>query len=184
MMRGSAYSYLVVGAIALGSWWLASTDSHHTTRAAANPPAPGYYFEDARLTETDAAGQTILTLHTRHAEQDVQSRSIRLRDIAVDYHSAPDAEWHLQADSGSMPVGADILTLRGHVELRAIGTRNAGAVVHTDRLSLDRTHHIAYTEDDALIDWPPHQISARGFNFDLTRRTLALEHSVHGTFHR
>ena len=183
-MRGSAASYVVVGAVALASWWLASHESHPRTQAASNPPAPGYYFEDARLTETDAAGQTILKLHTRHAEQDVQSRSIRVRDIAVDYHSAPDAEWHLQADSGSMPVGADVLTLRGHVELRSIGARNAGAVVHTDRLSLDRTHHIASTEDAALIDWPPHQISARGFNLDLTRRTLALEHSVHGTFNR
>jgi LPS export ABC transporter protein LptC len=183
-MGRSAYTYLLFGLAAIGSWWLGSQAPRRTVQAPSSRSTPGYYFEDARLTETDATGQTILTLHTRHAEQDVQSRAIELQDIAVNYRSAPDAEWSLRADTGSMPVGTDVLLLQGHVELRANGSRNSSAVVHTDNLSVDRLHHMASTQEAAQIDWPPHQIFARGFHLDLNRRTLALENSVHGTFHR
>jgi hypothetical protein len=177
-------TYLLVGTVAMASWWLASRDAHQTSLSNRQQAAPGYYFQDATLTETDATGHTILTLTTRHAEQDPQNRTIHLREITVDYHSAADAEWRLRADRGSMPVGADVLTLRGNVELYAIGERTTGAIVHTDLLSLDRIHHIASTANPAVIEWPPHKMSARGFKLDLTRRTLALENAVHGTFRR
>jgi LPS export ABC transporter protein LptC len=183
-MRRSAYAYFLFGLAALGSWWLVSQAPRRAPPTASSRPAPGYYFEDARLTETDATGQTVLTLHTRHAQQDVHSNAIQLQDIAVAYRSAPDAEWSLRADTGSMPIGADVLVLGGHVELRAIGTGNSAAVVHTDSLSVDRRHHMASTQEAALIDWPPQQIFTRGFHLDLNRRTLALENSVHGTFRR
>ncbi len=177
-------TYAVIGAIALGTWWLATSGSRHTRSTAAGPAAPGYYFKDATLEETDERGRLLLKLHTLQAVENVQKHSMSLQNLAVDYKAAPDSEWLLHADGGSMPLGSEILTLRGHVEMRASGTQAAGAVVHTDLLALDRRHRIASTSEWARIEWPPHELYAQGFRLDLTHRTLALEKSVHGTFHR
>ena len=178
-------TYWVIGAAAIASWWLAAPSTKHSAPSAPSRPAPGYYFEDATLTETDAAGHTVLRLQTRHALQDLASNTIQLHSIAVKYESAPDSTWLLHADHGVMPIGADVISLRGHVELRAgTVTRAAGAIVHTEQMTLDRLHHTASTVEPALIAWPPHELSARGLKLDLTRRTLALENSVHGTFRR
>jgi lipopolysaccharide export system protein LptC len=175
---------LITGTLALATWWLAHSSHHTETPQLRQSGDPGYYFNEATLDETDAEGVTNLTLHTRRALEDVARHAIQLSDLSVDYRAAPDSVWHLTADSGTMPLGSDVLTLRGRVELRSKAARAVGAVVYTETLALDRAHRIAATDDSARIDWPPHQLQAQGLRLDLARQTLALENSVHGTFPR
>ncbi len=175
---------VLTGAIAIATWWLARTGHSPVEQHVQRDVAPGYYFDDATLDETDAQGHTNLTLHTQHAVEDGPHRAIQLTDIAVNYLAAPDSIWHLKADRGTMPLGSGVLTLHGHVELRSQAPRAAGAVVFTDTLALDRTHRIASTAELARVEWPPHQLYAQGLRLDLTRQSLLLENAVHGTFHR
>jgi LPS export ABC transporter protein LptC len=177
-------SYVIVGILAAATWWLASRNSRSVDATVRRSPSPGYYFKNATLTETDAAGKINLTLVTRAAQQNPDTRLIQLSDIQVDYQTQDDARWQLTADEGSMPTGANVLTLRGHVVMHAVGGSAQGAVIRTDTLSLDRAHHVASTVNPAMIEWAPHQLSARGFRLDLTRKTLELENAVHGTFRR
>ena len=179
-----AGTYVLVGILAAATWWLASRGSRPVSATYHRPPSPGYYFKDATLTETDASGKISLTLLTRTAQQNPDTRLIQLRDINVNYQTQDDARWNLTADEGSMPTGANLLTLRGHVVMNALGGSVGGAVIRTDTLSLDRSHHVASTASPATIEWAPHQLSARGFRLDLTRQTLELENAVHGTFRR
>jgi LPS export ABC transporter protein LptC len=175
---------VLTGTIAIATWWLAHTSHPLSERKAQQSVAPGYYFDDATLDETDDQGHTNLTLHTRYAVEDGPHHAIQLTDMTVDYLAAPDSVWHLKADRGTMPLGSEVLTLHGHVELRSQAPRTAGAVVWTDALALDRAHRIASTAEPARVEWPPHQLYAQGMRLDLTRQTLVLENSVHGTFHR
>ncbi len=177
-------TYLVVGFLAAATWWLASRGSHSVSALYRRPPSPGYYFKDATLTETDDTGKINLTLLTRSAQQDSDTRLIQLHDINVEYQTQEDARWHLTADEGSMPTGANVLTLHGHVVMHALGGSAQGAVIRTDTLSLDRASLVASTTNAATIEWSPHQLTARGLRIDLTRKTLELENAVHGTFRR
>jgi LPS export ABC transporter protein LptC len=175
---------LVTGLIALITFWWAQPAHRDSQRRTGGSAAPGYYFEDATLDETDEQGKTTLRLHTRRAVEDTPNHAIALTDLSATYLAAPDSIWHLQANSGTMPLGGDVLTLHGQVELRAEAPRAAGAVIVSDSLLLDRNRRIASTAEAARIDWPPHQLHSQGMRLDLIHKTLTLESSVHGTFRR
>lgn len=176
--------WLVTGTLALATFWLARPGQQESPGRPAPAGAPGYYFNDATMDETDEQGNVNITLNTRRAVEDVPQRAVQLSDLTAAYRAAPDAVWRLRAAHGTLPLGSNVLTVRGDVELRSDAPNTAGAVVVTDELELDRAHKIATTAAPARIDWPPHQLYAQGLRMDLIRKSLALQSSVHGTFHR
>ncbi len=170
-------------ALGAGSWWLAGNHAAAPSTESAGPAgSPGYYINDATLEQTDDAGRTTLSAHASRALQQDAGSSVALESPTVRYRADSGRAWLMTAQRGTLPQGRSLVDLDGDVALRAEGA--AGAVVHTEHLELDVPAQVASTAQPVRIDLPPHSLLAGGLHADLTKETLRLEGTVHGTFSR
>ena len=159
------------------------------------PAALGYYFRNAVITETTAAGAPRLRIAARSIEQNPQDDSVSLEQVNVDYLSIPDRPWNLQADSGHLPAGSSALTFEGNVTLQPGRTAAAtdtgddfrNAVMHTEFLTIDSKKNIATTNAPVAIDVTAggskqNRVTAQGLYADLNSSKVKLNSSVHGRF--
>jgi len=172
--------------LAAASWWLANRGGGEpAVELATRLPQPGYYLKDALLTQTDETGRQTLRAHAGTASQRAERGPIDLEQLEIHYYPAAGQDWLMTSDAGSLPPEGKTVLLQGDVRLRAAAAAAAtGAVVRSEHLLLDIDRQIATTADPVRIQFPPHEIHARGLRADLKHETLRLESAVNGTFTR
>ena len=138
---------------AAGTWWLLQ----HVTPPMAQKPAPAthtpdYYFTNATVTTFNDQGkpEAIMTaprmLH--HPDDD----SVEVFTPRIEYFTAGEQPWHIQADHGLMPSGNKLVELDGHVNMQRLGNNgDPPLIVHTDKISVDLNTNIATTADPVDI---------------------------------
>jgi LPS export ABC transporter protein LptC len=186
MTRSESVALVVLGGLALATWWLAREETgERETVAAPAAGSPGYYLSDATLEQTDAAGRLLLRAHAAHGAQDGADGPVHLEQLEAHYYPEPGHDWLMTADAGSMPPAGRVVEFSGDVRLRAAAAAAAtGAVVRTEHLALDVDTTIATTPDPVRIEFGPHAVAARGMRADLKHESLRLESAVNGTFTR
>jgi LPS export ABC transporter protein LptC len=141
---------------------------------------PGYYLNDAVITQTRADGALDMRVVAERIEQRQSDDSIAMRTVRVDYFQSPEQNWLLSADAGFVPADSRVVHLQGNVELKPADTASTSASLRTDALAIDTQREVAYsTSSPVRIHFGQHALTVKGFRADLNSERIRLE-SVNG----
>src|SRR5262245_8221946 len=73
---------------------------------------PGYYLENAVVTQSNADGSPGITLVAKRIEQRQREDEINLIDVELDYLQTPEQRWNLKAQRAVVPRDSRILQFR------------------------------------------------------------------------
>jgi lipopolysaccharide export system protein LptC len=180
-----AFTVLAVLALGVSTWFLSSPSHRPKVASGDASNLPGYFLNDAVLTDYDASGAPGIRIEAKRIEQVAHSTEVTLYDVKVDYQPPDGEAWTLIGDTGHVEQGAKKVDVEGHVRLQGdpTGTKGLVPIVHTDALSYDIDKQIVTTPDDVRVDFGANTITAHGLFANLKDRTMRLEYKVHGTFH-
>jgi LPS export ABC transporter protein LptC len=142
---------------------------------------PGYYLQDAVITQTQVDGSLSLRLIANRIEQQRRDDSIQLETVRVNYFQSPQREWLLTAREGFVPANFRVVQLSGDVLLRPADAQPT-AFLRTDALAIDTQTNIAYsTSSPVQLRFGQHAMTVKNFSADLSNEKLRLE-SVNGRY--
>jgi lipopolysaccharide export system protein LptC len=179
------FTLLAVLALGVSTWFLSSPSRRPQFNEGDDAQLPGYFLNDAVLTDYDASGAPAIRIDAKRIEQVAHGNDIALFDVKVDYRPPEGESWRLVGDTGHIERGSKIVDVQGNVRLQgeASGPKGFVPVVHTDALRYDIDKQIVSTHDDVQVDFGPNTVTAHGMSANLKDRTMRLEYKVHGTFH-
>lgn len=141
---------------------------------------PGYYLQDAIITQTQQDGSVSLRLVANRIEQQGDD-SIALDTVRVNYFQSPQHEWLLTARRGTVPPTFRVVQLFGDVELRPADAQPA-AFLRADAMAIDTQTNIAYSLSSPVrLRFGGHAMTVKNFRADLDSEKIRLE-SVNGRF--
>jgi LPS export ABC transporter protein LptC len=142
---------------------------------------PGYYLQDAIITQTQQDGSVSLRLVANRIEQQQRDDSISLETVRVNYFQSPEHEWLLTARRGFVPANFRVVQLVGDVELRPADAQPT-AFLRTDALAVDTQTNVAYSISSPVhLRFGQHAMVVKNFQADLNSEKIRLE-SVNGRF--
>jgi LPS export ABC transporter protein LptC len=142
---------------------------------------PGYFLQDAIITQTQENGSVSLRLIANRIEQRRRDGSIALQTVRVNYFQSPQREWLLTARQGSVPANFRVVQLYGDVELRPADAQPA-AFLRTDAMAIDTQTNVAYSIASPVhLRFGQHAMVVKNFRADLNSEKIRLE-SVNGRF--
>jgi LPS export ABC transporter protein LptC len=155
---------------------------------------PGYYLQDAIVTQTQQDGSVSLRLVANRIEQQRRDDSIALETVRVNYYQStsgskpgsksgqlPQREWLLDARQGFVPANFRVVQLFGDVVLRPADAQPE-AFLRVDALAVDTQTNVAYSlASPARVRFGSHEMVVKNFRADLDSENIRLE-SVHGRF--
>ena len=175
--------YVVLVAAALGSWYLARTNSGDA--AAERPVDPlhrGFYLKNARILGTSQTGELLYEIEADHAEQR-PDESIDFSNVRLFYSPESDVPWTVLADSATIHNQERRVFLSGHV--RAVSNRGpeeSETEIRTQYLELDPDNFIAETDERVQIRIGERSLTATGMLASLDDDRLELKSNVSGKF--
>jgi LPS export ABC transporter protein LptC len=134
---------------------------------------PGYYLNDAVVTQTKADGSLGLTLMAKRIEQQQQQDSITLIDVQLDYAQAPEQRWALTALRATVPPDSRIVKFSGDVELRPRQS-DQEMYLRTQSLTVDTEKNLAYNSSPVEVRVGSYTQMASGFEADLRSEKIRL----------
>jgi LPS export ABC transporter protein LptC len=144
------------------------------------PQQPGYYLQDALITETQPDGSLRLRLSARYIQQSAVDESIAMDQVRVNYFQTPDREWLLTADRGVIPADSRIVQFAGDVQLQP--AQEPQTWLRTQALAIDTERNLAYGMNaPAALQLGGHAVNVQNFTAELDTGALRLE-SVNGRF--
>jgi LPS export ABC transporter protein LptC len=156
------------------------------TASDAQAEQPGYYLQDAIVTQTQQDGSVSLRLVANRIEQQRRDDSIALDTVRVNYYqSSPgksqQREWLLNAREGLVPANFRVVQLFGDVVLRPADAQPE-AFLRADALAVDTQTNVAYSIASPVhVRFGSHAMVVKNFRADLESEKIRLE-SVHGRF--
>jgi lipopolysaccharide export system protein LptC len=172
---------VVLGAAAIGSWYLAR--SHRPTDDAGTPydtTYQGYYLKSARILGTGEDGSLLYQIEADHATQEASDR-IEFTDVRIRYSPTADIPWVVNADAATLREGSPRIALRGHV--RAVGRSADGTQdteIRTQYLEFDPERYVAETEERVQIRIGARSLTATGMLASLNDNKVELKSNVRG----
>ena len=155
---------------------------------------PGYYLQDAIVTQTQQDGSVSLRLVASRIQQQRRDDSIALDTVRVNYYQSnsgsnsgsksgqsPQREWLLNARQGFVPANFRVVQLFGDVVLRPADAQPE-AFLRVDALAVDTQTNVAYSlASPVRVRFGSHEMVVKNFRADLDSEKIRLE-SVHGRF--
>jgi LPS export ABC transporter protein LptC len=155
---------------------------------------PGYYLQDAIVTQTQQDGSVSLRLVANRIQQQRRDDSIALDTVRVNYYQSnsesnsgsksdqsPQREWLLNARQGFVPANFRVVQLFGDVVLRPADAQPE-AFLRVDALAVDTQTNVAYSlASPVRVRFGAHEMVVKNFRADLDSKNIRLE-SVHGRF--
>jgi LPS export ABC transporter protein LptC len=178
------FTVIAVIALAVSTWILSSPNRHPAVSPEAEQAEmPGYYLNNAVLTDYDETGAPAVRIHAERIDQIDHGPEVALYNVRFDYQAPNGQSWVMFGDVAHVEAGGKVLDVTGNVRLEGQTSEKSGtAVVHTDALSYDVPDAIASTQSDVRIDFGAHSLTARGLVANLKERTVRLESKVNGHF--
>ncbi len=149
---------------------------------------PGYFLQDAVITQTQQDGSVSLRLIANRIEQQRSDDSISLDTVRVNYFQvssdrSTQREWLLTARQGFVPANFRVVQLSGDVVLRPADAQPT-AFLSTDALAIDTQTNVAYnTASPVHVRFGTNSMVVKNFRADLNNEKIRLE-SVHGRFEK
>jgi LPS export ABC transporter protein LptC len=142
---------------------------------------PGYYLQDAVITQTQQDGTISMRLVVNRIEQRQRDDSFSLDTVRVNYFQSPQREWLLTARQGIVPASFRVVQLFGDVELRPTDAQT-NAFLHADAMAIDTQTNVAYSIASPVhLRFGSHAMVVKNFRADLKSENIRLE-SVNGRF--
>lgn len=171
------FTILAVGALVVSTWILTTPNRTSQSRGGAeNAGWPGYYLNDAVMTDYDRNGDPSVKIAARRINQIDHGDEVELHDIRVDYRTTGGDSWVLNGDLAHVEPGGTVIDVTGNVRLQG------AALIRTDRMSYDTAAGIASTASDVVIEFADQLLTARGLIANFRTRTVRLESRVNGRF--
>lgn len=171
-------------ASALAGYILLMRNSDDELRNLPAPAQPGYYLQQATITETGPDGQPRMKLQADRINQNPVDESISLERVSVTYRSNDRRTWLLTAERGYL-TNSHRIDFNGNVHIRpqdASPSSVAAPQIRTDALSIDTDQNIAQAPGTVRLEFGTQQLTAVGMKFDIARQALRLESNVNGQF--
>jgi LPS export ABC transporter protein LptC len=144
---------------------------------------PGYFLTGVDLEEFGVDGELRIGLRSISATEDPASGTVRLAQVAVDYHAPTGQDWYLTSNEARVPQGGQAIEFEGDIRLAGRpGQGPLAAELHTPRLTLDTVNEVAETRSPVELAFGTHLIRALGMRADLKAGTLRLDSDVNGQF--
>lgn len=135
---------------------------------------PGYYLENAIVTQSNEDGSPGIALVARRIEQRQREDEINLIDVEVDYLQTPEQRWTLKAQRAVVPRDSRIVQFRGDVELRPRDSATKTSL-RTQALTLDTEKNLAYSNDSPVdVRLGPYLLTAQRIDVDLKREKVRM----------
>jgi LPS export ABC transporter protein LptC len=156
------------------------------TASDAQAEQPGYYLQDAIVTQTQQDGSVSLRLVADRIQQQRRDDSIALETVRVNYFQSQadqptQREWLLNAREGLVPANFRVVQLFGDVVLRPADAQPE-AFLRADALAIDTQTNVAYSLASPVhVRFGAHAMVVKNFRVDLDSENVRLE-SVHGRF--
>lgn len=148
--------------------------------AGAPPPQPGYYLNDAIITQMQSDGTVGSQLIADRIEQRRDDDSINLQKVRVHYYQAADREWILTAQRGLVPAESSVIQLFGDVHLRPSDVERT--FLRTEALAIDAERNVAQAVNrPTMVEFGGHRMTVQDFSADLNTEKLRME-SVRGAY--
>ena len=147
---------------------------------------PGYYLQDAIVTQTHQDGSVSLRLVANRIQQQRRDDSIALDTVRVNYYQtspgkSQQREWLLNAREGLVPANFRVVQLFGDVVLRPADAQPQ-AFLRADALAVDTQTNVAYSIASPVhVRFGSHAMVVKNFRADLDSEKIRLE-TVHGRF--
>jgi LPS export ABC transporter protein LptC len=136
---------------------------------------PGYYLQDAVITQTQKDGSLSLRLIANRIEQRHLNENISLQTVRVDYFQSPEHEWLLTARRGLVPADFRVVQLFGDVELRPADAQPT-AYLRADALAIDTQTNVAYNLASPVhLRFGRYSTVVKNFRADLNSEKIRLE---------
>lgn len=180
------FTVLAVAALVLSTWILSKPGRIPKPQSGSEQARrPGYYLNDAVLTDYDRNGNVSVRIAAQRIDQLDQSNAVALHNIRVNYQAPGGQSWVLVGDLAHVEPGGTVVDVSGHVRLQGVQADRtaAAAVILTDQMTYNVADGIASTASDVRIDFADQHLTARGMIANLRERTLRLESQVNGRFH-
>lgn len=172
---------VAMSALAIGSWYLArSNSSDDDNELPINPAHRGYYLKHARILGTGENGGLLYEIEAEHAEQQADDR-IEFTDVRIRYSPDSEVPWIVNADEATLRDDNPAITLRGHVQIVNHGESNDNDTeIRTEYLELDPKEFIAETDERVQIRIGERSLTATGMLASLHDDKIELKSNVRG----
>jgi LPS export ABC transporter protein LptC len=135
---------------------------------------PGYYLQDAVVTQSKADGSLAMTLAAKRIEQQQLQDSITLLDVSLDYTQAPEQRWALTAQRAVVPPDSRVVQFTGKVELRPKQAARQ-LYLRTESLTVDTEKNVAYSNSSPVeVGFGSYTMTAQHFEVDLRSEKVRL----------
>jgi Uncharacterized protein conserved in bacteria len=142
---------------------------------------PGYYLQDAIITQTQKDGSVSLRLVANRIEQQDVNDNIALETVRVNYFQSPEHEWLLTARKGIVPADFRVVQLFGDVELRPADAQPT-AFLRADAMAIDTQTNVAYNLASPVhLRFGQYSTVVKNFRANLDSEKIRLE-SVNARF--
>ncbi len=174
---------IIVGGFA---WLSPGKFSSNATEDAASGEgnSPGYVALDADLTETGEDGRALYRLQATRIERAANSNAISLIKPRLSYQPAPDAQWTVRADSGSLQPDSQQLRLSGDIVASGGNAADPPVTLRTASLAVDMLQQQADTDGRVYLEQDRMQLNALGLHLNLRQLTWTLDSDGHFTLLR
>jgi len=170
---------VALSAVAIGSWYLARSNStDDDIELLFDPVHRGYYLKHARILGTGENGSLLYEIEAEHAEQQADDR-IEFTDVRIRYSPDSDVPWIVNADEATLRDDMPIIVLRGHVQIVNRGESN-DIEIRTQYLELDPYEFIAETDGRVQIRIGERSLTATGMLASLHDDRIELKSNVRG----
>jgi LPS export ABC transporter protein LptC len=138
---------------------------------------PGYYLEDAVVTQSNEDGSPGITLTAKRIEQPQREEQINLIDVELDYLQTAQQRWSLKAARAVVPRDSRLVEFSGDVELRPRQSKQR-AYLRTQALTVDTEKNLAYNDVPVTVGFGPYLLTGRRIEVDLKNENIRLRNVV------
>ena len=181
MSAAGRLAFIVLAGLAAISWWL-NREPSEWPGVDQRPPPDGFYMNEAEITTAGPDGLPRYRVIADEIRQLSLGGPTRLREVRVEYNIYSPNPWLLTAPAGELSADQALLELWGGVEVIGESGDHERTSLHTERLEVDTTAHVARTADPVDLGVGPQRISGTGMVANLLEERLQLQSEVHGRF--
>ena len=176
----SRYTILVVGAVAMFSWWLLSTEQKKQSAKLHDDHFIDVFINNFTLTTTDESGNTSYILKAdrlEHYNDEEHSQIINPR-IRLPQN---DSHWLIDANFGEINSKQDFITLHDNVVMKKIES-NEIFIITTQAMTINAKSKIIESDQMVSITNGSLQLESNGMHFDSQQEQLKLLSNVSGVY--
>lgn len=177
----SALPVVLIGLLALVSWWMVSNAPRQdeAVPAAEASSAPDFRMQNFSMQQFDAEGRQQAILRGRELLHYPSKREVEIEEVKLDGSDPAGLAYDAEARQAQADDANTRVVLRGDARVRRLDPAAPAEFLSDEVTVYTQTHKVA---SDALVEMRqgPYQVQARGLRYDHSSGQVALLSAVKG----